>query len=273
MQIEASSKKTESRRRNMSKKKWLLVAGLASLLAMTGLTGCGSASPTLGAGEVAQVNISSQQEGIWVTGEGKVQAVPDIAILRLGVEAQDTSVVSAQTAAAAAMDDVMTALSDSGVASKDIQTQYFNIYKVTRWDRDDEQEVVVGYRVTNVVSAKLRELDRVGSIIDAVAEASGDLTRIDGISFSVDDPTEYYQEAREEAMADAKAKAEQLARLSGVTLGKVTYISEGSSGSVYPIAQPRMAFEMEAGIAKETPISPGEMEIGLNVQVAYSISN
>ena len=257
----------------MNKKKWLLVAGLASLLAMTGLTGCGSGSPTLGAGEVAQVNISSQQQGIWVTGEGKVTTVPDIATLRLGIEAQDTSVVSAQTAAAAAMDDVMTALNDNGVARKDIQTQYFNIYKVTRWDRDDEQEVVVGYRVTNVVSAKLRDMDSIGSIIDAVAMAGGDLTRVDGISFSVDDPTEYYQEAREEAMADAKAKAEQLAGLAGVKLGKATYVAEGSSGSAYSIPQPRIAFDMAAGMAVETSISPGEMEVGLTVQVAYSILN
>ncbi len=257
----------------MSKMRWLLVAGLASLLVMTGLTGCGSDSPTIGAGEVAQVNISSQQEGIWVTGEGKVTAVPDIATLRLGIEAQDTSVVLAQTAAAAAMDNVMTALSDNGVVTEDIQTQYFNIYKVTRWDRDDEQEVVVGYRVTNVVSAKLRDMDKVGSIIDAVASAGGDLTRVDGISFSVDDPTEYYQEAREEAMADARAKAEQLARLAGVKLGKATYIAEGSSGSTYTTPQPRIAFEMEAGMAVETSLSPGEMEIGLTVQVAYSISN
>ena len=254
----------------MSKRKWLLVAGLASLLAMTGLTGCGSGSPTLGAGEVAQVNISSQQEGIWVTGEGKVTAVPDIATLRLGIEAQDTSVVSAQTAAAAAMDDVMTALNDSGVAKKDIQTQYFNIYRVTRWDRDDEQEVAVGFRVTNVVSAKIRDIDSVGAIIDAVVVAGGDLTRVDGISFSVDDPTEYYVEAREEAMADARAKAEQLAGLAGVKLGKATYIAEGSSGSIYPISQ-RVAFDMAEGMAVGTSISPGETEISLTVQVAYSI--
>ena len=257
----------------MSKMRWLLVAGLASLLAMIGLTGCGSGSPTLEVGEVAQLNISSQQEGIWVTGEGKVTAVLDIATLRLGIEAQDTSVASAQTAAAAAMDDVMSALSDNGVAEKDIQTQYFNIYKVTRWDRDDEQEVVVGYRVTNVVSAKLRDMDKIGSIIDAVATAGGDLTRVDGISFSVDDPTEYYQEAREEAMADARAKAEQLAGLAGVKLGKATYIAEGSSGSTYTTPQPRIAFEMEVGMAVKTSISPGEMEISLTVQVAYSISN
>ncbi len=172
----------------MKKARWLLVASLATLMVMTGFTGCSPGSPALGAGEGTQVNISSQQEGIWVTGQGKVSAVPDIATLRLGIEAQDISVATAQAEAAEAMDDMMTALTDSGVASKDIQTQYYNIRQVTRWDRDTEEEVVVGYRVTNTVSAKIRDIDGVGAIIDAVAQAGGDLTRVDGISFSVDDP-------------------------------------------------------------------------------------
>lgn len=257
----------------MNKGRWVLVAGLASLLVVTGLAGCTSGSPALGAAEGTQVIVSSQQEGIWVTGQGKVSAVPDIATLRLGIEAQDTSVASAQTQAAEAMDDVMTALGDNGIATKDIQTQYFNIRQVTRWDRDTEEEVVVGYRVTNAVSAKIRDVDRVGSIIDAVAQAGGDLTRVDGVSFSVDDPSDYHEEAREEAMADAKAKAEHLARLAGVKLGKATYIAEGFSGAAYAVPQPRIAFAMEEGLAIETPISPGETELTLTVQVAYSILN
>ena len=255
----------------MKKWRWVSVVGLASLLVATGLMGCDSDTPTLEAGEGTQVNISSQQEGIWVTGQGKVSAVPDVATLRLGIEAQDTSVATAQDEAAEAMDDVMTALGDSGVARKDIQTQYFNIRQVTRWDREKEQEVVVGYRVTNVVSAKIRDIEMVGSIIDAVVRAGRDLTRVDSVIFSVDDSSDYYEEAREEATADARAKAEHLARLAGVKLGKATYIAEGFSGAAYPVPQPGIAFKMVEGIAVETPISPGETEVTLLVQVAYSI--
>ena len=255
----------------MKKRGWVLVAGLASLLVMTGLMGCSSGSPALGAGEGTQVTVNAQQGGIWVTGQGKVSVVPDIATLRLGIEVQDTSVATAQAEAAEAMDDVMTALTDSGVAQKDIQTQYFNIRQVTTWDRDTEQEVPIGYRVTNIVSAKVRDVDGVGAIIDAVILAGGDVTRVDGISFSVDDPSEYYEEAREEAMADARAKAEHLARLAGVELGKATYIAEGFSGAAYADPQPRVAFAMAEGMAVETAISPGETEITLLVQVAYSI--
>ena len=199
---------------------------------------------------------------------GKVMAVPDIATLRLGIEAEDESVAEARAQAAEAMDEVMTALTSNGVAKKDIQTQHFSIRQITKWDRDKEEEVVTGYRVTNMVTAKIRDIDNTDTIIDAVVVAGGDLTRVDSINFSVEDPTDYYEEAREEAMADAKSKANQLANLAGVTLGKPTYISE----SFYaPPVVSRAVYEMEEAVAAETPISPGEMEISLTVQVAYAI--
>ena len=249
------------------KKNLLLAISLALVLAIVGLAGCSPGSTALG--EIEGINISSQQAGIWVTGQGKVTAVPDIATLRLGIEAQETSVAEAQTQAAEAMDNVMTALTKNGVAKKDIQTQYFSIRQVTTWDRVKEEQTVVGYRVTNMVTAKIRDMDKVGSIIDAVAEAGGDLTRINSIGFSVDDPSAYYEEARQKAMADAKAKGEQLAELAGVTLGKPTYISEGISYPVYP--RGAIYEEAVAAPAPETSISPGEMEIGRTVQVVYAI--
>lgn len=249
------------------KKVWLLVLSLALVLAVVGVSGCSPGTAVLG--EIEGINISSQQEGIWVTGQGKVTVVPDIVNLRLGIEAQEASVAEAQTKANAAMNKVMTALTDSGVAKKDIQTQYFSIQRVTRWDREKEVEVVVGYRVTNMVTAKIRDIDKTGSTIDAVVVAGGDLTRIDSVAFSVDDPTAYHEEAREKAMADAKAKAEKLANLGGVTLGKPIYISEGIQ--VPPTIYPRTVYEEAPVPAPTPPISPGEMEITLTVQVVYAI--
>ena len=249
------------------KKNWLLAGGLVLVLATVGLIGCGPGSSVLG--EIREINLGGQQTGIWVTGQGKVSVAPDVATLRLGIESQEARVAEAQTKAKAAMDEVMAALTEKGVADKDIQTRYFNIQKVTKWDRDREQEIVIGYRVTNLVTAKIRDMDKTGTIIDAVAKAGGDLTRIDSINFSVDDPSEYYGEAREKAMADAKAKAQQLAGLADVTLGKSTYISESSQ------AQPIYAYRGEMAVSApapvETPISPGEVEISLSVQVVYAI--
>jgi len=121
-----------------------------------------------------------------------------------------------------------------------------------------------------MVTAKIRDMDKAGTIIDAAAKAGGDLTRIDSIAFSIDDPSAYYDEARQKAMADAEAKAKHLAELAGVTLGKPTYISE----SIYmpPPIYPRAVYE-EAAVAAPgaPPISPGEMEISLTVQVAYAV--
>ena len=249
------------------KKKWLWAIGLALVLPIVGLYGCSVASPTT----VEAVNLSSQQAGIWITGQGKVTVVPDIATLRLGIEAQEATVAEAQAEAAEAMDKVMAALIDTKVAEKDIQTQYFSIRQVTRWDRETDQEIVVGYRVTNMVTAKIRDIDKVGFIIDVVVRAGGDLIRIDSIAFSVDDPSAYYEEARQKAIADAQVRAENLARLGGVRLGKPTYISE----SIYmpPPIYPRAVVEeaVPGAAPPPTSISPGEMEISLTVQMAYAI--
>ncbi|MFC1901106.1 SIMPL domain-containing protein [Chloroflexota bacterium] len=250
------------------KKKWFfLIAAIIPILAVTVLTGCGQTTADLG--EITQLSVSSQQQGIWVSGQGEVSAVPDIATLRLGIEAEEAGVAEAQSKATEAMNDVLDALKSNGIADKDIQVQQFSIRRVTRWDRDKEEEVVTGYRVTHIVTAKIRDIDKAGTIIDEVAEAGGNLTRIDSINFSIDDPTDYYEEAREEAVKDAEAKAKQLASLAGVSLGKATYISESSysqpvySRAVYDIA----VEEAEAG----TSISPGELDINISIQVAYSI--
>ena len=246
------------------KKKWLWALIPVLVLTTVGFCGCSS--------EPSNIQLSSQQTGIWVTGTGDVTVTPDIATLRLGVAFQAATVDEAQSQATEAMNKVMQALEDSGIDKKDIQTQYYNIRQVTEWDRIKEEEKVVGYRVTNTVTAKIRDVDKTGTIIDDVVKAGGDLTRIDSISFSVDDPSVYYEEAREKAMADAKARAENLAKLGGVSLGKPTYISE-STVTPYPISKDVM---VEAGMAvpapAPTPISPGEQEVTINVQIAYDIS-
>ena len=213
-------------------------------------------------------NINSQFAGVWVTGEGKVTVVPDVAILSLGVEAQAITVQQAMDEAAIAMDQVMAALRANGVAERDIQTQWFNIYPVRNWI-DDGREVLIGYRVSNTVSAKIRDVAATGSIIDRVAEADGDLARIQGVSFTVDDPSQYHSEARAKAIADAQAKAQHLAALAGVDLGRPFYISE--SGGFVPIYRDYGYGMLEAGAVPPTPISPGETEVTLTVQMAFAI--
>jgi len=237
------------------------------VLALTGLllSGCTPSGTTVSG------MLTSQEEGIWVTGTGEVSVNPDMANLRLGVEALEDTVAEARLQANQAMDGVISALTRNGVASDDIQTRYFSIQEVTRWDSERQEEVLVGYRVSNMVTAKIRDISSVGVVIDAAAEAGGDLVRIQGLDFTVEDPTGYYEEVRQEAMADAKAKAEQLAELGGVRLGRPTFISEGSTTAppVPVMAEAGIAFAREEAL--KTPISPGEIEVSLTVQVVYAI--
>jgi len=210
---------------------------------------------------------SSQQTGVWVTGTGTVAVTPDVAILRLGVEAEAATVTEAQSDAAVAMTEVMSVLSANGVAEKDIQTQWYSIYPVRKWIDDTNEQITIGFRVTNTVTAKIRDIGKTGAVIDAVAEAGGDLTRIEGISFTVDDPDAYYDQAREEAILDAMAKAEKIASIANVSLGRPIYISEsgGYLSAPYPVRG------YAEGLDVTTPISPGEMEISLTVQIGYAI--
>jgi uncharacterized protein YggE len=237
-----------------------------------GAASCESLSPPSSSPALSQTSgiFNQQNTGIWVTGKGKVSVVPDVAVLNLGVEAQAESVAEAQSQAATAMAAVVAELDRFGIDDKDIKTQYFSIAPVRRWSEKDGQEILVGYRVTNTVTVKVRNIDDTGPIIDAAAAAGGDYIRINNISFTVEDPSAYYDDARAMAMADAWEKAEQLADLADVRLGKPTYISESTVSTpvvkdFYPGAP------APAPAAPTTSITPGETEISISVQVTYSI--
>ncbi len=253
------------------KKVWLVTIAVVAVMAVVTLSGCATGAGGVEFPSGLRFDVNSQQEGIWVSGQGEVMVTPDIAAVSLGISAQANTVADAQSQAAKAMDAVIKALTGNGVAQKDIQTQQFSIQQLTRWDNEKNVPVVIGYQVNNTVVAKIRTIDKAGSIIDAVAVAGGDLTRVNGISFSIDDPTAYQKDARNKAMADAKAKAEQMAGLGGVSLGKPTYITESVS---YPYPTPIFASGVKEGTsAPTTPISAGELKVTVNVQVVYSILN
>jgi len=258
------------------KKRWLILSGVILAVILIGAAGCvygegAQVTPPSIAGYMGAPIVASgqQQVGLWVNGEGKSKATPDIVLLSLGIEADSKTVARAQQDAAQAMDAVMKALKANGVADKDIQTQRFSIVAVRQWIEDQQREIITGYRVTNAVIAKIRQVDKAGTVIDAVAEAGGNLTRIDSIDFSIDDPTPYYNEAREKAIGDAMAKAKQMAGSADISLGKLIYMSE-STPYVPQVAVRNYAMEAAAP-APTTAISPGELEIQVNVQMVYEI--
>ncbi|MCX6005504.1 MAG: SIMPL domain-containing protein [Chloroflexi bacterium] len=229
----------------------------------------------LAAGDLAGlpgIILSQQNVGLWVNGLGKTTAVPDIVLLSLGVESQQRTVADAQKEAIEAMDRVMNVLKNSGIADKDLQTKQFDIQQVTRWDDKQNTQIILGYKVTNTVQAKIRNVDKAGTIIDNAAESGGDLIRISGISFTVDDPTPFYKIAREKAVQYAIEKAKQISQVSGVKLGKVLYISEGSV-STSPIRENYLKYSAADMMpAAPTPISSGELEFQVSVDMVYEIN-
>jgi uncharacterized protein YggE len=253
----------------MRKKLWLVLS-LGMVLTVIGLAGCNGITSPPSAATVSGGIFNNQSSGIWVTGEGKVTVVPDVAVLSLGVATQASTVDQAQSQASASMNAVVSALKGGGVADKDIKTQVFNIQQLTQFDNKTQRQTIIGYSVTNTVTAKVRNVANAGTIIDAVTKAGGDNTRINSISFTVDDPTASETSARQLAMADAKAKAKQLADLAGVKLGAPTYINE--SGGFVPLQTTFVNGASAAPAVAPTPVSPGTTDITLTVQITYSIN-
>jgi len=250
------------------KKIWLAIIGVVLLLGTIGLVGCSSGSSP----ETVNVSLDSSQTGLWVNGEGKISVVPDVAILTLGIESQEVSVTIAQANASEAMDKVLQALKARGIEDKDIQTQYFNITQVTNWN--DNKEEVIGYRVTNTVTVKVRKVEKAGEVIDAVVMAGGDLTRINGITFTVDEPADYYVQARELAITHAMNKAKQMADKAGFELGKITYITESTNNYNFTYRNYYGMEDAALGIPAPTvvtPVSVGSMELTATVQISYEI--
>ena len=216
--------------------------------------------------------------GIWVTGEGRITLEPDLVLLNIGVETNAKAVAEAREQAARAMDAIMATLGQQGVEQKDIQTKFFDIspqyefQDVVQLGRRTSKRVLVGYRVSNSTSVKVRDLNAVGSIIDEVATAGGDAIRINGIRFSVEDPKPLMVQMREEAVGDALAKAQQFASLTGVSVGRLVFISE--SGGGIPVVKDFARVQVEvAGFAAapSTPISGGELELRMTVQAVFDI--
>ena len=238
-----------------------------------------SAQASLGAGPVpAMMQVPSSTAGIWVTGRASISVEPDLVLLNIGVEAMAETVAEARGQAAQAINAIMQAVRARGLEDKDVQTQSFNIWsryeylEVTSGGSSTRKQVLVGYTVNNTARIKIRNVDDVGAIIDDVADSGGDVTRINGINFSIEDPKPFMTQLREEAVKDAIAKAEHFATLTGVAVGDLVFIGEVGAGTpaVRGFSEDAMMM-MEQTVVHNTSVSGGELELSLNVQAAFSI--
>ena len=225
----------------------------------------------------SQSSTGSANSGIHVTGFGSISLEPDLAIMKIGIESFSKTVSEARETAAEAMDSVKATLLENRVAEKDIQTRRFNIYprydyeEVVVGGRYTSKQILSGYVVSNSANVKLREIDRIGEVVDDVAKAGGDLLRIEGIDFTVEDTEPYMSTLRQKAVSDAFTKAKEFANFSVIELGSVIAIVEGGSPSLRSSSD--IGYEMMRSMAASpsTPIDTGELELKLTVQMVFSI--
>jgi len=211
-----------------------------------------------------KITASPSSKSVTIVGEGVVNIEPDIATARIGVEVLRTTVREASSEANQIMQEVKAALLAQNIQEKDIQTSNYSIYAERYGPEGMLQEDQVQYRVSNAVIVTIRNLDNIGDILDAAIEAGSN--DIGGVRFSLEDPAAVESEARAMAVADARAKAEELAALIGVSVGEVTEISEiiGHGGGFFNSGFSEMALA-------DSSFSPGELTLAMQLQVTYTL--
>ena len=205
---------------------------------------------------------------VTVSGTGEVKTRPDMAIVNTGVATEGSTAQDALSKNNAAMTAVMNALKNAGVAEDDIQTSNFSLspqYPPYQPNQTTPPRIS-GYQVSNQVTARVKELAKLGAILDALVRAGSN--QISGISFDVNEPKPMLDDARKKAVADARAKAELYASAAGVSLGRVVQISE--SGGVIMPPQPMYRMAAMDGAAS-VPIAAGQQTLGTNVSITYEI--
>lgn len=213
-----------------------------------------------------------------VTGEGKVNAVPDIATFSFSIVTEGGMDVAAlQKENVEKVNAAIAYIKDNGVEAKDIQTRDYSLnprYQYTPCDsnRPCPPAEVIGYTISQTVSVKVRVLAKAGALLSGVVNVGA--TNVSQLSFTIDEPAKLQNEARIEALADARTKAEAIAKSSGFQLGKILSIDDGGS---YPPPMPyyggiEMMKTDAAGSSIPTPtIEPGSQDIMVTVSVRYEI--
>ena len=240
--------------------RWLAV-GLA-----VGLLVAAIASPAFAPRPITGTDTGTPPEHtISVTGTGKVVVSPDIADVRIGVSVTQTTVKAARAAAADAMTKVIAALKKLGIADADIQTTTLSLQANYIYPNSGQAPRLSGYTLSNSVAVTVRDLDKIGDAIDDSLAAGAN--SLDGVTFRVDDPAAAQEQARKDAMTQAKSKAETLATAAGVRIQGVASISETSAPVPYPVYYAGASAQKDSS----TPVQPGSSEITVTVAVVYLI--
>ncbi len=209
---------------------------------------------------------------ISIGGLGEVAAAPDTAFINSGVTTQGATAREALDANTKAMNELLETLKAAGIEARDIQTSGFSVnpnyvYSDAR-DANGYQlpPKITGYQVFNTVNVRVRDLSILGSVLDKSVSVGANT--VNGISFTVNDPSSLYDEARKLAFADARKKAELYAEVAGEELGELRNISETQN---FAPPQPYMMKAVAQDSAGAVPIATGELSYQINVQVTWAL--
>ena len=201
---------------------------------------------------------------ITVTGEANISVPPDLASVDAGVATDAKTAREASESNNAAMAKVLAALKGADIEAKDIQTSRLSLQPQYAPNRSGPSPIV-GYRASNRVTVRIRDVSKVAGVIDTLVGAGAN--DIGNVNFEVSQASKLLDDAREKAVADARRKAEIYAKAAGVTLGAPLSISE--EGAPRPVFRAKMAAPMAA--AAPTPIAQGEETLSISVSVTWAI--
>ncbi|NBN63314.1 DUF541 domain-containing protein [Microvirga tunisiensis] len=215
----------------------------------------------------ARADESRNDQFITVQGIGSIAVVPDQALISGGVVSEAKTAAEALAANSKALAAVVEKLKAAGIDDKDMQTSGFSVQpKYTDYGKTDQAPVIDGYQVNNTVSIKVRDLSKLGGLLDTMVSSGANA--IGGVSFMVSDGDKRSDDARKAAVADARRKAELYAAAGGVKLGKVLSITEGGS------AMPQPMYRMAAMSAEAAPpMLAGEETLSASVTVVFELAN
>lgn len=202
-----------------------------------------------------------------VNAEGKVTGRPDMATVQLGVVTEAPTAQAALAANAQRMNALMAALRRAGIAERDVQTSNLSVNPQYVY-AEREPPRLTGYQAQNTVSAKVRNLDRLGATLDAAIAAGGNT--LNGVSFSYQNPDAQMDRARSDAIGEARRRAALYAQAAGLRVHRILAISESGSYAP-PIPMPMMARMEVAAQAAPTPTAPGEIDTIANVSVTFEL--
>jgi uncharacterized protein YggE len=208
-----------------------------------------------------------QADTVSVAGVGRIAGTPDTLQLQMSVESRGPDVTKALAGANQAMSKVTDSLKSHGVGTADLKTSGLGVQ--ANYNYDNNKQTLIDYVASESLTVKLRDLNKAGEAISAAVAAGGNDARVNGVSLDLEGNTALVQQARASAFADAKAKAEQYAKLSGRELGAVSTITEQVQDSPVPMYSAPMA--ADAAKAASVPIERGSQEVSVNVQVIWSL--